>query len=191
MYYLPRSRVIYVIQVAKIVKRRFGVVCVYSLCVVACGCGLIVNRAFTPERASTEYFRFREHVYVSRGSLSGDEAASIDSAAKLIKGGEWSRAIASIADAQKVKCGAPSRFCTELLLLQGTALADGGLFNEAQSVFSRVIEADPTEWRARLHRWQLRLVLRDREGAELDRTAGMKLRPTVFATPYSPVGGVR
>lgn len=160
------------------------------LVVITSGCGAMLQRALTPERAKTALYRPRDHVIVSKNDLAEPDARKLDEVASLLSENAAAEAIRTMDQLPSDAPSSSDRYRTELSLLYGIGLAEERKTEAVIARFSSVIEALPEDWRPYFHRWQLRLRNGDQNGAALDREAGMKLHPEAFQIPYSPVGGV-
>lgn len=77
-----------------------------------------------------------------------------------------------------------------LLFLKAIALAETHETKGAIQILDQLIASTPDQWEFYFHRWQLRLLALDEQGAKADREAGMKLNPKQFSQDFSPTSGV-
>jgi hypothetical protein len=162
------------------------------LAMMGSGCGAMIDRILMPappSQSMTIYYKPRDWISPWSTDESSPTLPVDQEICSILHRGRAEDALPIIEEALgAADINADQR--QRLLFLKAIALAETFDINASLHMLDELIENDPSRWHFFFHRWQLRLLEGDEEGAQADRDAGMKLNPEQFSQSYSPTSGV-
>ncbi len=162
------------------------------LAMMGSGCGAMIDRILSPAPPSQKFTQF----YVPRHWV--EEPASADASlhsqedlqiCSMIKQSQAKKALKRI-ESTLAEPDVEESWRQRLLFLKAIALAETDETKGAIQFLDQLIASAPDHWEYYFHRWQLRLLVGDEQGAKADHEAGMKLNPKQFSQDFSPTSGV-